>query len=672
MRLTNHGSCPLAITGIAGGVSLPPTYWLSHSDPVVYALSDYLYSTGPSPIEDLVCDSQSPATERPYGVDLCVNKVIRLLDNPLDDSMHYGSILGGLKAFASFLGFVPADHYQSGNEKGAYHVQTLGKATPTAFPTWIDPSASRGLKPDYFDWISVPANSTPTGVPVDRVRKVGHLPNQYEILGDNYYGYTPVSFSVIVNYLTEMCGGRHEWQAIVDDSYQWSTTQWGFFHMTTVKDFTALSLPDGSYEIGYHIEYVLSHSRVRLTLDPEYTWTFSNRLRFTPTSQAPVDDRSPLTIGDIVAIAPRSWLLSMEFVSTCIAAGGTDAPFQPIGRYMANSPYNNYNVPAVQSVTSSQHTYDSCRFMSYILGFGVSDEFFTRLQTRIRKDDHEHAFARLVDDSMDDIRASSFVSTSDALEQLTTKVDSNLIEALYELPEFFAVLPDFRRLVELAQSVRKGVSVWTAFELIKWLANEDLRLVFGTIPNVGLIMQTLPDLIRAITRLRNLEPTPLIGRGSMSFDFPDGTFGRSKVRLVTRTKAIFNSRPTGALADCLALKSLGLLPSASSLWDIVPLSFVLDWAVDVQDRFRDVENMALVSAMSLRAMVHSYTITSPCQGDYSQYGVVEEPEQPLCFRYYRREVSRYVAPPRSSRFDFRWPTRPPNMLTAGSLFTTRV
>lgn len=669
MRLLSVGSCPVASIGIRAGIPMPSSYWLSATDPVVHAFRDYLYYAGEEPVEDVIADEKSPDDERPSVLDICVNKVETLPYNGVQDAASYGSVLEGFRMFEQFLGFRPVSTFSTGREHGGCHSYLSGDCRAYALSTWIIPDEFQESALTFWGQVYTPKNRVHMDTPLSSVRKDGILPNRYTLNGTNTYGVVPIGFKPLCAYLSHVAGAGAVYSAMVNDCYPYGVGLVGFYHVTDVTGFSVTFDSDLGCTVEYRISSRLSQSSLDVYLNPMYRWSFSNKITFALT-RAPVGERSPLLVGESRYIQRPSLLsLRTSFQSVCLEADGWNAPFAPRPRYLTPSPYNNWAVPTSNSVVSSEDTYDDLWFTSYP---STGDQLAaTRMARTIEAADPEGRFRRNVELVIDDIRVSSYLSSSDSLEKITSNVDNNLVEAISELPEFLDVIPDVKGLITLLKTVAKGPRISTIGQLLKWLASEDLRLVFGTLPNVELLLSTLPRILQVMKRLRSLEHDPVVGYGSFTYDFPEGTFGRRTSRLVTRTKAVFSSYPSGFLADCLGLDALGLLPSPSSLWDLIPLSFVVDWALNVSDRLKDMERCALIGAMDLKVMVHSYTVTSPVNGDIAAFGVTEESLPALTYRWYSREVSRYVPPPRSGRFDFRLPSHLPNWMTAGSLFTVK-
>lgn len=662
------GQAASASISVRGSVPIPASYWLSHTDPITCALRDTLYFIGDYPIEDVIADVSSGDSMRQQERVVFHEPVVERPYRWYEDSANYSSVLTGLRLFLATLGLATSDHFDPSGEHQCTHRQITGRATTYAKSSWLLPVEYQGYPLRFWGSVVVRKNAIRNDTPISLVRKVAAVPNQYAMVGTNYYGVIPVATSSMLAYL----GSKAEdttWESLLNDHYQWDQTHWGFYHYTVVDNLNFVFHEDRSCELTYRIRNHLSNSTLDIYTNPKYRFTFDNKVSWT-VNVAEVGERTALMPNQTrYMLRPSHLTLTTSFLSTCIQADGWGAPFVPISRYLDYSPYNNWNVPEVFSTSSAVATYDDLWFTSYpITG---DRDYQNREIDRMVRHDILGSFSSKIDGDLPSIRCSAFISSSEALELASSDVDSNLIEALSELPEFLNVLPDVKGLLSILKSFLSRGGIFSVGALVRWLASEDLRLVFGTMPNLELLIEVLPRLVSTIVRLRKVEHRPITGRGSYTYSFPSGTFGRSTCRLSVHTKAVCNSYPNGELASILDMKTLGLLPSTSNLWDLIPFSFVLDWGLNIHDRFRTLENMALLSAMPMRCLVHSYLITSPLSGDADAYGVHEESDVPPSYRLYRREISGHIPTPSSGKFDFLLPSRLPNLLTAGSLVVTR-
>jgi hypothetical protein len=281
-------------------------------------------------------------------------------------------------------------------------------------------------------------------------------------------------------------------------------------------------------------------------------------------------------------------------------------------------------------------------------------------------------FSKRVERYFGDIRLSSYLSASDALDQISGGIDDNLVETLGEADEVLTLLPGLiessRDIIRLA----KNPSEVTIRGVLDIIASLRLQQKFALEPDFQLVTEVLPRMESVARRIQKLASSgEVIGRGSFTYEFPLWEFGRENSKLVTRSKVISSRDSKALLEKALGVRALGLLPSPSSLWDLVPFSFVVDWFTDIGGRLRDLESAGFLALMNIQCYTHSYTISSSLTDDElakdglvsASYSGSKRPE----VRYYAREVSSCVPRISDGRYDFRLPGRLPNWLTAGSL-----
>lgn len=306
------------------------------------------------------------------------------------------------------------------------------------------------------------------------------------------------------------------------------------------------------------------------------------------------------------------------------------------------------------------------------LSAGRAGSLIPGFSSFISKGKHRH-FASEIEKSLPDIRPSSFFSTSEAVTDLTGGFDQNLIEVLTQISSFFDVFPDIGATARFIRYLTSGRYVDSLLEFMNIATEYRLKHKFGIDPNLDLILNQLPKLPAIYNRLASLsESNQVTAYGTFKHHF-DYEFGRKDVSLLTKTKVVADLGADQALANVLGIKGSGFAPVPSNAWDLIPFSFVVDWFYDIGSRLRDFENASLLSLLSIKVFVHSYTITSPIEeSELSEFGLSytrpgsddNVPE----LRYYRREVSAYLPLFRRSRYDFRLPTRLPSWATAGALW----
>lgn len=282
-------------------------------------------------------------------------------------------------------------------------------------------------------------------------------------------------------------------------------------------------------------------------------------------------------------------------------------------------------------------------------------------------------FRELINQDFGSIRLSAFQSTSDALTSITGSIDNNLVEVIGEVDEISRLLPEISSAILAIRRLRKGNALGALVSTLDFLTALKLQKSFSWDPNMDLLFETLPRMERVADQIRNLSDSGfVVGRGSFTYDFPTWEFGREECRLVTRTKVVASLNTKSVLAKTLGVRALGLLPSPSSLWDLIPFSFVVDWFGNIGARLHDLESIGFLSLMGVRSFTHTYLIESKLTQDEMErvgitpWGASSVSYQPA-MRYFVREVSGYIPPIGNGKWDFRLPGKLPDWALSGSL-----
>lgn len=272
-----------------------------------------------------------------------------------------------------------------------------------------------------------------------------------------------------------------------------------------------------------------------------------------------------------------------------------------------------------------------------------------------------------------DIYSSASISTVSALEALEGGLTTNLIEQVSQLSGLPDYIPRLSNSLEILRSFKRGDIPSTIGGVIDLAAELRLRYAFSYAPDLDFLVTELPRVGSLVESLFGNGTEVVVARGDFDFQFPSGEFGRDFSTLTTRTKVVAKRDNDSVLAKVLGIDSLGLLPGPANTWDLIPLSFVLDWFTNVRDRIRSVESTALLIAMGPSYFVHSFKVESPftptelerlrVQPEYIQGVPFDTPR----LKWYVRQVSRYIPPFREGRYDFFMPSRPPSWMTAGAL-----
>jgi hypothetical protein len=162
---------------------------------------------------------------------------------------------------------------------------------------------------------------------------------------------------------------------------------------------------------------------------------------------------------------------------------------------------------------------------------------------------------------------------------------------------------------------------------------------------------------------RLLEPQVLYG--SAYFDYTDEIFG--DVKLECRSKVRIQLSDSALIAMIFSAESVGLLPRLSTLWDLVPFSFVVDWLMKIGNKLDSVDSQLKLLAFDIPLIVHSFSVTGDIPASFmTERGWKISDLRPLpSLHFYSRETSRHHPQLRDSVLAEAQPSVP--YLTAGSL-----
>jgi hypothetical protein len=275
-------------------------------------------------------------------------------------------------------------------------------------------------------------------------------------------------------------------------------------------------------------------------------------------------------------------------------------------------------------------------------------------------------FSRSVSDNWSHVTPSSAFSSVDALGSMESSVGNNVLQTLVKVPDIASALPRLEEAISvLGKLVRRDLSFSTFREILDLATSTHLQVSFQWRPYYELLTKYLPEIVSMFPML--LSPKKLaLGYGSFSYNFSN-EFGRKSVSLVTRTKVVADVTLNGLLSPVLSLDAMGLLPTFSRGWDLVPFSFAVNWFTGWN---RILRNLELIGASSLIpiAYVHSYLLTSPLTtAELDAVSASSTGILPAQVRVYIRDKTLYPPFPKYSRFPFGVPATFPSLGLVGSL-----
>ena len=270
-----------------------------------------------------------------------------------------------------------------------------------------------------------------------------------------------------------------------------------------------------------------------------------------------------------------------------------------------------------------------------------------------------------------DFRASSFYSSSDALHKYIDVIKANHIENITQLSGILELLPDLSGLSRLVAKAAKR-DPGAILDAVDFLADAVLAYRFAQKPTTDDALELArTDIKKELTGLLLASANTIYGE----FHYQPTEAEMSHIlklpgtlKLVTRSKIRIQTDMTTLLSTYLTANSMGIMPTLSRLWAIVPFSFVVDWFTGMGDRLQKVDDQLLWMAMGTNWCLHSFKWTYyPPPEELSSYGLSSSVEKPFGLTGYSREFSRLMPRLTDARFDYLAPSHGPNPVTVGAL-----
>jgi hypothetical protein len=266
-------------------------------------------------------------------------------------------------------------------------------------------------------------------------------------------------------------------------------------------------------------------------------------------------------------------------------------------------------------------------------------------------------------ESFGDFRPSVMYSYADAVGNYRA-LASNYLEVIAEASELLHLAPELATLFKAYTAITSsGAKLDGVGKLADFFSSTYLLASFGWRPVVSNATELIHKVDNVGQALRKLQ-SPMTLNGKFTFNLPKW-HGYSDIHIEARTKIRLRGVSDSVAIHMLSLDSLGLLPRSSSLWDLVPLSWLIDYVTSLSNRYDVIDSTILGHLLGLDFAVHSVKIRGPITDDVlKSYGVSSSTAE---FEIYGREVSRFVPLIFNSNIDFGAPLFSPDKGIIGSL-----
>lgn len=287
--------------------------------------------------------------------------------------------------------------------------------------------------------------------------------------------------------------------------------------------------------------------------------------------------------------------------------------------YFAHPPLNYSKVDELIGYSSTLHRYIN----------NYSNHNFDKFQ---------HASLHILSDCF----PANFLSSKKAIDEHFERMKSNHIEAIAEIGDLFRLVDVAKALANLRKFNFRNVS--TLRRLLDLVTDAKLTYSLGVAPSIS---DAKDIALRANQFLSKYSSPDIFGEntiyGKFNLIIPDDlTTGFSGVRLEARSKIRCSVLPDSYLTAVLPVRSLGLLPSLSNLWDLLPFSFVVDWFTHNGDNLDDIDSSAIMLALEINISVHSiaicYDFNSDDEKDFLFHISSDGPTKTAGYKTYCRYV----------------------------------
>jgi len=271
-----------------------------------------------------------------------------------------------------------------------------------------------------------------------------------------------------------------------------------------------------------------------------------------------------------------------------------------------------------------------------------------------------------VHQNLPDIWHSAYVPSAQSVADSRSFIEANYLESLSEIGELLELFPNVKPLNDFLSFLPQGKLVAGTLRLVDFVSDFYLLYKFGLETTKADVFEFASKYDQIAAKLRKKLQQNLSLRGKFLYVFPSGS-PMDGFTLLTRSKVVISFPTESISAALLPAESMGLLPSPSNLWDLVPFSFAIDWFVNLGTRMELGEAYTHACFATVYYCVHSYSLqrtltSSELPGPFKDW----TPHNAV-FETYVRVKSKYIPGPGQSRYDWLAKTAGPPKWIAGAL-----
>jgi hypothetical protein len=414
------------------------------------------------------------------------------------------------------------------------------------------------------------------------------------------------------------------------------------------------------FRIGYALQYYnYGYWRLHLQVH-EFSFDFYPQF---------IADNANTSISDLCIVRIKTYYDWHEY-SYSLPGPLYSKPLGDISDYISNPTtmrlYNEY-VPS-QCVFFNDIPHED-KFMEFV-GWNpdINDYIHTESATDFQ------SFCDVARGMLRDTLPLCYFSSIDSINDHFSVMESNHIEFLSEINDVLRPL-DLAKLVSRALHSHHHTGIKLLLVILNILCDAELLYSFGIAPTLADakdVARKGPVLVEKYKASNFYKPCTIYG--DKIFDVPEDLSGAfPNLKVLCRSKIRLAENSDSFLPYIMPFKSLGLLPTISNLWDLIPFSFVIDWFTNAGDAAKALENNLLLLAFDTVYCTNSisiiYTFTEDNQIDYG-FETTNINSAPLVgagYKLYYRFLTKSPVQLGPTRFPIFGDSGVPNWNVAGSL-----
>jgi hypothetical protein len=305
---------------------------------------------------------------------------------------------------------------------------------------------------------------------------------------------------------------------------------------------------------------------------------------------------------------------------------------------------------------------------------GISNPLHVQLKNKVET--YASDFRLKYKKEINELSPAVFFSTANAIEEYLGVLSSNYLENILQLDGIFDVVPDAVKILGILKDVRSMNLLGSGAKMLDVISEGVLAKSFAidpTLRDIQEFSEKYDEVKKHVQQADMFGDRTLYGK--FVFELPPGSLGRDQAVLVAKSKARVTFNDNSLLAAYMGGKALGILPTLSNLWDLVPFSFAIDWFYNIGQRLEDIDNRVFMMLLPCSHVVHSLYITTDFNDDEMSDLQISSPyprasDEYPGMRIYERFVSKRLPTLRESFYDFRAAGGVPNITLGGSLLWT--